>query len=369
MLPSSDLSPQTLRIALAWSSSPQSHAVLLGDLANLGHDSVLVSLDLHAKSACRCDEELQAGQHVRRVRLGEQATEAERRQHLARAVQDCDLLHAIPSGDTPPYWLAEVALEIPTIVHLEALPPADQDPTLWQMILQRAHRIVFTSRADVVHAADRWRLDAAKTELLMPASSRSGAAARRWEGLGPLRVFHRATADDAKGAVQWEFLLQSLAGLPAGSVQVITAGGGEAVGDAPRGRGHRVPITRVARQDRGAIAALARTCHVAAYPGPPHSALDAAVEEALGWGLPVMTSGGIPSLECHGAASIQSLPVDDPEAWSRAFAHHLEDGSALREAFDGLPVTMVGSQAAAERYAELYRRVIDPQAAPISPRP
>ena len=111
---------------------------------------------------------------------------------------------------------------------------------------------------------------------------------------------------------------------------------------------------------------VARTCHVAAYPGEPDRPMDAAVEEALGLGLPVMTTGGVPSLERHGMGSIQTLPAGDTQAWRQAFELHLQDASALQEAFDGLPVTMGAPSAAkerAERLDALYRRVGHSQAA------
>ena len=242
----------SLRVALAWPGETPWQNPLLHLLGAMGHEVVLVRVevvgngDCDGESAdCEVHEELRAGLSWRTVRLEEQASESRWRGALQEALGDCDLLHAIPgeeggagaSGRGPcsstPFWIAEACQVLPTVLHWEALPSKGQDTTLWQTVLDRCAKVVFSSRSDVVHAAERWKLTPSRTELqasvagLVPTvgtDSEGLHPGRRWDGLQPLRVLHRANPGQP---ACFRRLVEVLSLLPPGSVQVVCLASGE----------------------------------------------------------------------------------------------------------------------------------------------
>ncbi|MEZ6019284.1 MAG: glycosyltransferase [Planctomycetota bacterium] len=271
------------------------------------------------------------------------------------------VLHLYPCEKGTGGLVQALAPELPVVLSLMHLP--EHDLGLWQREIDAAARILVPGRTLLVRLADRLRLDPARVRIVEPGlpygSELTSRSARTWAGEGPLRILHLGERGPDSG---FEDLLAAIAMLEKDQVQLCCFGQ-PGRGAAPALRPAALQVTLGDRLDTQAIATLARSCHLAAFPMRRELGYTLVAEEALALGLPVLASHCDGVVERHGSGAIEVLPAGDVPAWARALRHHLSDPADLALAQAALPGTIADAAGVATRLHALYGEILATRAA------
>jgi len=173
-----------------------------------------------------------------------------------------------------------------------------------------------------------------------------------WDGSRPLRVLHPGHRTPSKGTRD---LVEALAALPAGRVELVLAGSEVEAGfDAELGRAAgELTIHSLPKYTHAELGELFGSADLVALPSRALESYGLVLDEALATGLPVWVSdrGALPE-RVGGAGRV--LPAEDPGAWTAAFEQLLREPAEYARELAALPETMPTAAQAALRLTELY---------------
>ena len=264
----------------------------------------------------------------------------------AREVGDAQVVHVFP-GAGAPLDLAGLARRAAVMLFLHEGSGASRElaPSL-----PLVDRVVLPSRAHLVRLADGLELGPCRLRLLDPGIDLELPEARRrprpWSGRGPLRLLLVGARRDARGFLA---LVRALTLLPAGAIELVAPGPGDAQVDRlAAGLAGPDVLQLLGELPAPELARRAARCHLAVFPStsPESYALD--VDVAVALGLPVWASGAEAALERFGAGTLELLPAGEAEAWAAALRAWLEEPSRSRDAHRLLPDTVPTAAAAAQ---------------------
>jgi glycosyltransferase involved in cell wall biosynthesis len=176
-----------------------------------------------------------------------------------------------------------------------------------------------------------------------------------WRGERALRVLHFGNLCEEKGTLD---LVQALAALPSGSVELELAG--RPVGPGVEARAQRsagaTPVRFSGSFDAVSLEELAAGADLAAFPSRAHESYGLVLDEAHALGLPAWVSDRGALRERVGRAG-RVLPAEDPPAWTKAFRELLERPAELEIERAAVPARLPTSDDSAREHAELYARI------------
>lgn len=171
----------------------------------------------------------------------------------------------------------------------------------------------------------------------------------------PLVVLHFGNLCAEKGTLD---LMQSLALLPSGSVELRLAGRALDSGfeDLVRRFGERLPIRRVDTCSPAQLRDFASGADLAAFPSRLDESYGLVVDEALALGLPVWLSEGAAATErlAEWGTSARSLPAERPAVWGAAFGALRETPDTLAQERARVPSALPTAGDAARCLSALY---------------
>lgn len=222
-----------------------------------------------------------------------------------------------------------------------------------------AARVIVPSRTHLVRLAEFLDFAPGQARILQPGLCLAFPTRRRrpqaWTGEGPLRVLHFGRRSQQKGTLD---LVQAMAGLPAGSVELVALGGSEEGFDARlREQAGDLALSLAGPYGPGELARAAADCHLAAFPSRLPESYALVVDEAIALGLPVWIAGGAAARERFEPPVLETLPSASPEIWRKAFETLLDDPGRAREACRALPSQLPTADDAAAILERWYREL------------
>ena len=173
-----------------------------------------------------------------------------------------------------------------------------------------------------------------------------------WDGSRPLRVLHPGHRTSSKGTRD---LVEALAALPAGQVELVLAGSEVEAGfDAELAKAAAgLKLQLRPKYAQSELGELFGSADLVALPSRAIESYGLVLDEAHATGLPVWVSdrGALPE-RVNGAGRV--LPAEDPGAWTKAFEELLREPAEYARELAALPETMPTAEQAAIRLTELY---------------
>ena len=177
-----------------------------------------------------------------------------------------------------------------------------------------------------------------------------------WDGARPLRVLHCGNLCREKGTLD---LVQSLATLPTGKLELVLAGRvvGPDFEHELRCAAAGLALELTGEYDERELARVAATCDLAAFPTRAPESYGLVLDEVLSLGLPAWISDRGAMHERLGGAG-RVLPAEDGAAWSAAFLSLLHDPASLEAERASVPERLTGGAERALELEQVYAQVL-----------
>jgi len=168
-------------------------------------------------------------------------------------------------------------------------------------------------------------------------------------------VLHFGRRSEQKGTLD---LVQAMAGLPTGSVQLVALGGAEdGFDERLRDQAGDLDLRLAGPYGPGELARAAADCHLAAFPSRLPESYALVVDEAITLGLPVWIAAGSAACERFEPPVLETLPSASPKIWRKALKTLLDDPGRGREACRALPSPLPTADDAAATLERWYREL------------
>jgi len=226
--------------------------------------------------------------------------------------------------------------------------------------LERAERILVPSRSHARLLAPLIGPAAERIRVLGHGHCRDLARFSKqhavWDGTRPLRVLHCGNLCREKGTLD---LVQSLATLPTGKLELVLAGRFVSSGFEAelRSAAGGLALELSGEYDERELARVAATCDLAAFPTRAWESYGLVLDEVLSLGLPAWISDRGAMHERLGGAG-RVLPAEDGAAWSAAFSSLLRDPAALEAQRASVPERLTGGAEQALELEQVYAEVL-----------
>jgi glycosyltransferase involved in cell wall biosynthesis len=226
--------------------------------------------------------------------------------------------------------------------------------------LERAARILVPSRSHARRLEPLLGPAAERLQVLGHGHCRDLARFSKqragWDGARPLRVLHCGNLCREKGTLD---LVQSLATLPTGKLELVLAGrvvGPEFEAELRAAAG-ALALELSGEYDAHGLARVAATCDLAAFPTRICESYGLVLDEVLSLGLPAWISDrGAMGERLGGAGRV--LPAQDVAAWSAAFLSVLRDPAALEAERASVPERLTDGAERALELEQVYAEVL-----------